>query len=325
MNARGIEAARLHLKYIERDGVEKDGSPGRLYGDALDREALTKVLPDERHQFRFIISPEDAHDVDLGDFTRRLMSDVQSDLGRRLVWGAVNHYNTDNPHVHVIVRGIDADGDRVRIDPDYITHGMRWRAQHVMTRELEQMRRAFSQWAHFVNPPEYLPAREAERAALLRFANAPALDAVEALGQIDPRRIVHDFDGREDEPRRRLYRNVLAVLERRATDAFIKRLDEVNAVASIGAWSKAGRFLVRGSALLWASEFRLQLRTGLIESGRSPARSDNAMDLLTVALERSSEAQPALLDDADLVQLLWEAATAIAPNMRRFQSFAVRR
>ena len=136
MNAHGVVAARLHLKYIERDGVEQDGSQGRLYGDELDREALTKSLPDERHQFRFIISPEDAHEIDLGDFTRQLMTDVQADLGRRLIWGAVNHYNTDNPHVHLIVRGIDADGDRVRIDPDYITHGMRWRAQHVMTREL---------------------------------------------------------------------------------------------------------------------------------------------------------------------------------------------
>jgi type IV secretory pathway VirD2 relaxase len=87
MNARGIEAARLHLNYIERDGVERDGHRV-LYGDELDRETLTNALPDERHQFRFIIFPEDAHDVELGEFTRQLMSDVQGDLGGQAVQAA---------------------------------------------------------------------------------------------------------------------------------------------------------------------------------------------------------------------------------------------
>lgn len=187
---------------------------------------------------------------------------------------------------------------------------------------LAKMYRAFAQWAHFLNPPEYLPARGAESAILLRFANAPGLDAVEALGQIDAWRMEHPFEYGEDERRKRLAHDLLAVLERRATESFIKRLDLVNAVTYVGRWSKADRFLVRGRALIWTLEFRPQLRTALAESGRSAARSDNAMDLLTLTLERSSEAQPALLDDADLVQLLWQVATAIPPNMRRFQSFA---
>ena len=133
---RGVKAARLHLAYIERDGVERDGSEGRLYGagEEVDRSSLEDVIPGERHQFRFIVSPED--DIDLTTFTRELVRRVEDDLGVRLHWGAVNHYNTDNPHAHVVVRGVDQAGREVWIDRAYITERMRWQAQHLLTEEL---------------------------------------------------------------------------------------------------------------------------------------------------------------------------------------------
>jgi type IV secretory pathway VirD2 relaxase len=132
----GVAAARLHLSYIERDGVERDGSPGQLYGaaDGLDRGTLSDALPGEQHQFRFIVSPED--DVDLTSFTRSLMAQVERDLNRRLHWGAVNHYDTDNPHAHVVVRGVDRAGRELRIDRAYISNWMRWQAQHLLTNQL---------------------------------------------------------------------------------------------------------------------------------------------------------------------------------------------
>jgi hypothetical protein len=134
----GLAGMRRHLAYLERDGVERDGSPGRLYGadDGFDRDAFRAPLDGERRQFRFIVSPEDGDELDLKEFARRLMTHVEKDLGRRLIWAAVNHYNTDNPHVHIDVRGVDVDGDEVRIDSDYIKHHMRWRAQEIVTREL---------------------------------------------------------------------------------------------------------------------------------------------------------------------------------------------
>ena len=139
MNAYGTRAASLHLSYIERDGVEADGSPGRLYGpvDAADlRESLSSPLESEKRQFRFIVSPEDGVEIDLTAFTRRLMAQMETDLGRKLVWGAVNHWNTDNPHVHVVVRGLDADGHDLTIDGRYIAEGVRGRAQSILTNEL---------------------------------------------------------------------------------------------------------------------------------------------------------------------------------------------
>ena len=136
MGPHGLKAARLHLAYVERDGVDRDGSPGRLYGSdsELDRSSLSEPIRGERHQFRFIVSPED--DIDLTTFTRELMSRVESDLSVRLRWGAVNHYDTANPHAHVIVRGVDKRGHEVWIDRTYISERMRWRAQNLLTDEL---------------------------------------------------------------------------------------------------------------------------------------------------------------------------------------------
>jgi type IV secretory pathway VirD2 relaxase len=138
MRAGGHGAALKHLAYIEREGVEKDGSKGRMFdgtGD-VDRRDFGAAIPGEQRQFRFIISPEDGNELDLREYTAALMSQVEKDLGRELRWAAVCHYNTDNPHVHVVVRGVDARGDDVRIDRDYISSGLRLRAQELATREL---------------------------------------------------------------------------------------------------------------------------------------------------------------------------------------------
>jgi type IV secretory pathway VirD2 relaxase len=137
MDDRGTAAARLHLEYIVRDGVEPDGSKGAVFGrDEGDARAdLHATIESEKRQFRFIVSPED-RDIDLRWFTRALMRQVEADLGRELIWGAVTHHDTDNPHVHVVVRGVDRQGRDVRIDRDYISRRMRWRAQELATREL---------------------------------------------------------------------------------------------------------------------------------------------------------------------------------------------
>jgi len=137
MTARGRAAAAQHLAYIERDGVNQDGSKGDLYGpEGFDRERFVGELPGEKRQFRFIVSPEDAAELDLRAFTRALMTQMEADLGRRLVWGAVEHWNTDNPHAHIVVRGLDASGDDLTIDPRYMGSGLRWRAQEIVTNEL---------------------------------------------------------------------------------------------------------------------------------------------------------------------------------------------
>src|SRR5262249_41247512 len=98
-------------------------------------ETLSAPIEGEKHQFRFIVAPEDP-DLDLRAFARSLMAQVEADIGRKLVWGAVNHHDTDNPHVHIVIRGVDGEGREARLDRDYISRKMRWRAQEIATREL---------------------------------------------------------------------------------------------------------------------------------------------------------------------------------------------
>src|SRR5689334_1294624 len=90
MNGEGRDAARLHLAYLERDGVERDGLPGVLYvpNDGFDRSAFSEELSGERRQFRFIVSPEDAGELDLHVFARDLMARMSEDLGHPLLWAA---------------------------------------------------------------------------------------------------------------------------------------------------------------------------------------------------------------------------------------------
>jgi type IV secretory pathway VirD2 relaxase len=135
---RSAQAAARHLRYIERDGVERDGSRGVLYGreGPVAAIAYRSARPQEKHQFRLIVSPEDGYDLDLTSYVRRLMAQVEADLGQKLEWAAVNHHDTGHAHAHVVVRGVDRDGAQVRLDPQYMMHGLRWRAQEVATQEL---------------------------------------------------------------------------------------------------------------------------------------------------------------------------------------------
>jgi len=138
LTARGAQAAALHLRYIDRDGVEKDGSKGVLYDadGSVRRETFEQPRLGESHQFRLIVSPEDAAQLDLTGYVRRLMAQVERDLGRRVEWAAVNHYNTEHPHAHLVVRGVDRQGRELRFDRSYIANGLRWRAQEIATEEL---------------------------------------------------------------------------------------------------------------------------------------------------------------------------------------------
>jgi type IV secretory pathway VirD2 relaxase len=61
---------------------------------------------------------------------------MEEDLGTRLDWVAVDHFNTGHPHSHVVVRGRDDLGKDLIIAQDYITDGMRQRAQERATLEL---------------------------------------------------------------------------------------------------------------------------------------------------------------------------------------------
>lgn len=138
--AKGIDAARAHLRYIQRDGVTREGTPGELYAaeqDKVDCRAFLERADGDRHQFRFIVSAEDGQNYDdLKALTRRLMSQMEQDLGTKLDWVAVDHFNTGHPHTHIVVRGKDERGRDLVIGRDYLTAGIRERAAELVSLDL---------------------------------------------------------------------------------------------------------------------------------------------------------------------------------------------
>ena len=129
-----------HLSYLKRDGITRDGTRGRMFdatGDDADGKAFAERCEEDRHHFRFIISPEDAGEMsDLRAFTRDLAIRMESDLGTRLDWIAIDHWNTDNPHVHLLARGVADDGCDLVVARDYISRGLRSRAEDLVSLEL---------------------------------------------------------------------------------------------------------------------------------------------------------------------------------------------
>lgn len=140
LGGKGFAAARAHLRYIQRDGVTRDGQPGELYGregGRVDGKEFLARAEGDRHQFRFIVSAEDGAEYsDLKPLVRRLMTQMEADLGTRLDWVAVDHLDTGHPHTHVMLRGKDDRGENLVIAPEYIARGMRERLAELVTLDL---------------------------------------------------------------------------------------------------------------------------------------------------------------------------------------------
>ena len=134
-----------HAIYLQRKGAGQDGQKPQAYSADRDEVVLKNEVvgwTKDRHHFRLIISPENAADlVDLKAYTRELMAQVERDLGTRLQWYGVNHFNTDNPHAHVLIRGVDENGKDLVINRDYISYGIRDRASKLATEKLGERSR----------------------------------------------------------------------------------------------------------------------------------------------------------------------------------------
>lgn len=137
---KGMGGARAHLSYIQRDGVTREGQPGELYSadrDVADGKAFLERCGDDRRQFRIIVSAEDGSQYrDLKPFVRRLMTQMEQDLGTKLDWVAVDHFNTGHPHSHIVLRGTNDRAENLLIAREYISHGLRERAIDIVNFDL---------------------------------------------------------------------------------------------------------------------------------------------------------------------------------------------
>jgi type IV secretory pathway VirD2 relaxase len=168
----GRAALRAHVNYLAREGAGAEGERGEFYDretDGLDASAHTKSWGHDRHQFRFIISPENADKIaDMRAYVRETITRVAQDLNEPgLDWIGVTHVDTAQPHAHVLVRGKRADGRDLFIPREYISHGFRGRAQEVAQELLgDQSRDASEQRLHREATSDRWTALDKELASL---------------------------------------------------------------------------------------------------------------------------------------------------------------
>ena len=132
---------RAHGRYLAREGAQREGEKGLGFdasGTAVevDRRLDGWQRAEDPRMWKLILSPERGEALDLVDHTRRVMNAMERDLGTRLEWVAIDHHNTDNPHVHVALRGRDETGRPLLLDREYVKHGVRARSRELATQAL---------------------------------------------------------------------------------------------------------------------------------------------------------------------------------------------
>lgn len=139
-------ALAAHVAYLARAGAGLERARPEFFDrdrDGAEVIAATRAWTDDRHHFRFIVSPEHGDRLkDLRTYVRDVMGRVSADLGEPgLQWIATCHYDTDQPHAHVLVRGRRQDGRDLVIPRDYMGYGFRARAQEAAQERLGDLSR----------------------------------------------------------------------------------------------------------------------------------------------------------------------------------------
>lgn len=130
-----------HARYVTREGAQRQQARGIGFDSRTNGiDVVTTVRGWEKSgdelMWRFIVSPEDASRLDLETHARDLVASMERDLETRLEWIGVDHNNTDNPHVHILIRGREESGQRLEIEPDYVKTGIRTRSREIIERQL---------------------------------------------------------------------------------------------------------------------------------------------------------------------------------------------
>jgi len=133
---------RSHGRYIARESATHEGHPRAVGFNATEESIdIAACLEDwqktnDERLWKLIVSPEFGDRVDLKRLTRDLISQMETDLGTRLEWVAVAHFNTEHPHVHIALRGIGAEAGPLRLSRDFIREGIRHITEDLCTRQL---------------------------------------------------------------------------------------------------------------------------------------------------------------------------------------------
>jgi type IV secretory pathway VirD2 relaxase len=145
---------KAHGRYVARESATTGGRVAEAGFNASGKNLGTARTLDnwqgagDARLFKIIVSPEFVDRLNLQQHTRELMKRMERDLGTQLEWVAAVHHNTEHPHVHIAVRGIDDKGGPLSIPREYIRSGLRGRAEELATDALGYRSPADAQEAH---------------------------------------------------------------------------------------------------------------------------------------------------------------------------------
>ncbi len=130
-----------HGRYIERESATGPNDIGRGFDADNDSVGVASKLEawqaqNDPNLFKLILSPEHGDRLALKDYTREYMAELEKTLGKPLEWVAADHYNTDHPHVHVALRGVDKKGRALVIPREVVKGALRDIAQDLATNRL---------------------------------------------------------------------------------------------------------------------------------------------------------------------------------------------
>jgi len=133
---------KAHGRYLARESAafEDNAKPVGFNRETAGVDIAGKLqgwqTAGDQQFWKLIVSPEFGDRVDLPRLTRELIRQMEKDLGTDLEWVAAEHYNTEHPHVHLVIRGVRDSGEVLHLSREYVQQGIRASAADLCTRQL---------------------------------------------------------------------------------------------------------------------------------------------------------------------------------------------
>ena len=126
-----------HARYLLRDSAAGTGIVSGTIADKGLAETMQQWQEaGDKRVFKVILSPEFGERIDLGKLSAEFIARIEKDFATKLEWAAVSHHNTDHPHVHLVMRGVDAKGEEFRFPAPYIQNTLRAHAEALCTEQI---------------------------------------------------------------------------------------------------------------------------------------------------------------------------------------------
>jgi type IV secretory pathway VirD2 relaxase len=165
---------KAHGRYVARESATQGGKSAEAGFNATEQNLDIAAKLDkwqgagDERLFKIIVSPEFGDRLNLQQYARELVHRMEHDLGAQLEWVAAVHHNTEHPHVHIALRGVDKKGIPIRLPREYIRGGLRERAEEIATEALGYRSPAD---AHEAHRREAVQTRYTPLDRILQFSN----------------------------------------------------------------------------------------------------------------------------------------------------------